>query len=352
MVTTSISRSRLRAISIAAVTLLVFAAGVAVAALTAGEVEVEVELASDGQHADLAADTVDWPGMFLAEFATGGAIVNPYALVPCAASCPDCPCDSSRRCCDHGTKADPVGADAWQVEEFLRPIEPPPFVVPAIAQGQVGNVVVEDGVVHLPPSFCQSCMRRYIAECSDRLRVPACTSGSLCDGDADRRPLKIPAAAATEIIGLRRSLGMDPVRGTIFDAPPPEVAAWAGDAFVSDGSDAETREMAFAAAIGRMETEQPPPVAAPPLAGIRRRVFVRAAGHAAAPPMDRKVESLRAAERKLQEAAEMLESQGLYERSDKARELAGDLRTEARQREEARGEAKGQAVSFTVPSER
>ena len=124
------------------------------------------------------------------------------------------------------------------------------------------------------------------------------------------RPLAArPGGAAGEIMKLRRMVGKSPVAGTIFDAPHRDAVAWIGDVAAPSQSELSNEET-MAEAIRRLEIEESMVVEQPP------RVM------SGAPPAQWACDLLRPAERKLEEAAEMLEQLGEYERADAARDLA------------------------------
>jgi hypothetical protein len=119
---------------------------------------------------------------------------------------------------------------------------------------------------------------------------------------------------------LRRMVGKSPVAGTIFDAPHHEALAWIGDTSTPPPDELSDEET-MAEAIRRLEIEDSLSVEQPP------RVI------SGAVPAQWACDLLRPAERKLEEAADLLEQLGEYGRADAARELARDVRAEARRHE-------------------
>ena len=132
-----------------------------------------------------------------------------------------------------------------------------------------------------------------------------------------------PSGAVAEILKLRRAVGVNPIAGTMFDVLPAQQVPCSGNN-PNQADPALLSEQAIAEAIRRFETEAPAPEDTPaPLQGWR--VSDEANGTELA--------LLRPAERKLEEAAELLEQLGDYERADVARDLAFQMRQQARQLE-------------------
>ena len=131
-----------------------------------------------------------------------------------------------------------------------------------------------------------------------------------------------PSVAAREILKLRRAVGLNPIAGTMFDSAARD-ATWVGDV----SPQAETDEQTITAKIHELESEES--AAAQVTDGLQNCPQGEM-------PNPWTVQLLRPAERRLEEAAEMLEEAGQYERADAARALAQEIRHDARKLETQR----------------
>jgi hypothetical protein len=150
----------------------------------------------------------------------------------------------------------------------------------------------------------------------------ATDSGQVPDVTSDRLRL---GGAAAEILKLRRAVGVNPIAGTIFDAPAQSGSP--GDPHCAETLADTCGEQAIAEAIRHLEADQ----TAAASAAIEFEAWRGTAD------IDASAEGLlRSAERKLEEAAELLEQLGQYDRADVARDLAFQLRQQARECERQR----------------
>ncbi len=267
--------------------------------------------------------TVDWTALFLAEFAAGGAIENRYLPCDCDRVCSgdatECPLHDQALLADDEATAGDEQTDA--TAELT--IESLWDQARLFAEGDntqatdSGRSSVDDA----EPRTNTPVVRRAPESSSEATRKA--WRGSSQQFRQQPTPVR-PGEAAAEILKLRRTIGVNPIAGTIFDQPAAESGSWTGQApQICSGTDI-AGEQTMAEAIRRLEVEQ------------------QAVGHAPAEfhdwpnsvaPSVWQAQLLRPAERKLEEAAELLEQLGQYDRADAAREMAAEIREDARQRE-------------------
>ena len=160
-------------------------------------------------------------------------------------------------------------------------------------------------------------------------KQPASSLVVVADADPAAQPAAVAgerrartSAAAREILKLRRAVGMNPIAGTMFDSAARD-ATWVGDASTQTATDEQT----IVAKIHELESDES--TAAP---GQDEPQTCPEAEM----PNPWTVQLLRPAERRLEEAAQLLEEAGQYERADAARALAHDIRRDARRLEVGR----------------
>jgi hypothetical protein len=133
-----------------------------------------------------------------------------------------------------------------------------------------------------------------------------------------------PVGTAAEILKLRRAVGLNPIAGEIFDAASAQGTTRAGEPSASITTAERSDEEAIAEIVERLESERS-------MADCAQAECETWRGPIASGGSD--VSLLRPAERKLEEAADLLEQLGQYDRADIARDLARQIREQARQLE-------------------
>jgi len=257
---------------------------------------------------------VDWTAVFLTEFAVGGCAENCYDT-GCPAHCKKCQAlahkevitESEEVEADEGTASDLSATESLWVEEDV-------FCVEHKANQREGTADQRS--------------RGTVARGRGLWRGTGQVLRTAKPSESSRRLLAQDAAA--EILKLRRSVGINPIAGTIFESAAPAGSgledASAGQSMFVEVSDDETIE----AAVRQLEEDEAASSAMP--SEFATWPSPEPAGPWAA-------QLLRPAERRLEEAAELLEQLGQYERADAARELAQEIRQDAREAERARQES-------------
>ncbi|HEY4310764.1 MAG TPA: hypothetical protein VGN12_15040 [Pirellulales bacterium] len=175
--------------------------------------------------------------------------------------------------------------------------------------------VVLDDETHRSCAGCSAAQdkinRRIAPPAPHDQSAPSARSGE----QSDSRPRT--SLAAREILKLRRAVGVNPIAGTMFDQPSRETDAWAEDQSKAAASDERT----IAEAIRQFEEEDD----AVPSTSAEYKNWP-----APETPNPWAAHLLRPAERHLAEAAELLEQAGQYDRADAVRELATQVRQDAR----------------------
>jgi hypothetical protein len=308
---------------------------------TVAGADVEVEMGFENtaylQHTvESAQQAVDWTSLFLAEFAVGGPIDNPYCDVHGAVQG-----QSRFGACPNGTEAAPIpdGVNFGRAsDEGANGSNQSQWSITGVFETQTTPSLEQLGLYNEPQDAGQPTQTDHDAVLGiGGFSLPQRSAGQQLRGNQARpafggecgsspqsqlpTPLR-PGEAATEILKLRRTLGVNPIAGTIFDTPAGVTTAWAGDAAADNSACTVADDRCLAEAIRVLEAEQE---AADQSAGQYSQWPVPEAFPAA------HSDQLRPAERKLEEAADLLEKVGQYERADAIRELARQVRQDARQ---------------------
>jgi len=254
---------------------------------------------------------VDWTSLFLDEFAVGGLVENPYAAMYRAAL----------RLREYSASPTYVGDVVAAAEAGKPNTEPASYG--AVASSWDEREIFDDD--RTPAAE----LAAYDAPEVEEVPKPAATGEPQPAGlhwlsrhFSRRLPAAPPSPVAAEVLKLRRAVGRNPIAGTIFDDSEKQNMAWVGDRAGSTADDEPSGEQTMAEAIRRIEEHHAATVPAP-----EEFNAWRVCEAANAWSNDR----LRPAERKLEEAADLLEQVGQYERADAVRQLARKVRQDARE---------------------
>lgn len=303
------------------------------------DVEVEMRVGDTAylQHeVESVQQTVDWTSLFLAEFAIGGSIVNPYCDVHGLSQ-------GKNRFVPYlsSTEAAPIpdGVDFGHASDVeVNGVRQSQWSITGVFETHTTPSLEQLGLYNEPSDADQPSQADHDAVLGiDSVSLPQPNAGQqtrankacpVFDAEAGSLPhgrLSTPlrqGEAATEILKLRRTLGVNPIAGTIFDAPAGETTAWARDTPSGNATCTVADDRCLAEAIRVLEAEQD---AAEQSVGQYNQWPVPEAFPAC------HSDQLRPAEQKLEEAADLLEKIGQFERADAIRELASQVRQDARQ---------------------
>jgi len=266
-------------------------------AVATADIEIETRAGEPASTTGRVTDvdrSVDRAALFLGEFAVGGPAESPYRAARGVSHC--------ARACD--------GSDAKTCHGFW--CEDEVFEEEDVATSHESTPATDQAVNEI------------------KVVVRQTRTGELTTAaeTANQRPPAVtlrPGEAADEILKLRRAVGVNPIAGTIFDATEGDASAWAGDARPDQPPGSLSSEQSLAETIRRLETDDSAN------SGHASTEYDR--WPSAETFGDSNCHLLRPAEQALEEAAALLEELGQYERSDAARELARQVREQARQRE-------------------
>ncbi len=254
---------------------------------------------------------IDWTSVFLTDFAVGGSAENCYDM-DCPAQCEKCLARAGRNssaetAAEPGEEADDCElptADSLWTEEDVFCVEDAP--------GEKGS--------NAPMSS-----RRTATGARGLWRGTGQVFRAPQPRESSRR--LFAQDAAKEILRLRRSVGVNPVAGTIFEQPAATVSGLNDGQSDASLSVAVSDDDSIEAAVRQLEADEAAHSAMP--TEFTTWPAPEPAGAWAA-------QLLRPAERRLEEAADMLEQLGQYDRADMARDLAQQIRQDARQAERSR----------------